>query len=146
VVLLVSFNKLNVEGGIMYKRILSAVLAVLLINLISYAQAGVGEKPNGDKAADKIFSTVVRLGVDGSRLVKVILRDGTELTGYIRETNNDDFVLLGDGIGTTTKLTYRQVKQVKPYQSRARKVGNVLGYVVFFGVIAAMFVGYMRNE
>lgn len=126
----------------MHKRILSAVLAVLLINLISYAQAGVGEKPNDGKAADRIFSTVVRLGVDGSRLVRVILRDGTELTGYIREITNDDFVLLGHEIGTTTKLTYRQVKQVKPYKSR----GRILGYVVLVGVIAAMFVGYMRNE
>ena len=130
----------------MHNRILSTVLAVLLINLISYAQARVDEKPNDDKAADKIFSTVFRLGVDGSRLVKVILRDGTELTGYIRDINDDDFVLVGDGSGTVNKLTYRQVKQVKPYQSRGKKVGSVLGYVLFFGVIAAMFYGYMQNE
>jgi hypothetical protein len=123
---------------VMHKRILSAVLAVLSINLISYAQA----KPNDDKAADKIFSTVVRLGVDGSRLVKVVLRDGTELTGYIRDINDDDFVLLGDEIGTTTKLTYRQVKQVKPYKSR----GRFLGYAVFVGLIATMFVVNMRKE
>lgn len=130
----------------MHKRILSAVLAVLLINLISYAQAGVGVKPNDDKAADKIFSTVFKLGVDASRLVKVILRDGTELKGYIREINNDDFVLVGDGTGTANKLTYRQVKQVKPYQSRGRKVGSALGYVLFFGIITAMVVPYMLKE
>jgi thymidine phosphorylase len=130
---------------VMHKRILSAVLAVLTINLVSHAQAGVGAKPKDVQAADKIFSTVVRLGVDANRLVKVTLRDGSELTGYIREINNDDFVLVGDETGTVHKLTYAQVKQVKPYQSRGRKVGSVIGYVAIFGIIVAMSIGYMRK-
>lgn len=127
----------------MSKRIFSLVLTFLLINFVCSAQTAV--QPNDNKEVGKIYSTVFRLGVDGSRLVKVTLRDGTVVKGYIREINDDDFVLVGEETGKVNRLAYQQVKDVKRSESRVRKVGNVLGYVLFFGVIGAMAVGYMRK-
>lgn len=129
----------------MYRRILSAVLAVLLMNLVCYAQTG-ATTTKDEKEAGKVYSTVFRLGVDGSRPVKVTMRDGTKLIGYIREINDDDFVLVADEIRTVNRLTYRQVKNVKPYESKRKRVGSALGYGLFFGMIVAMFYGYMQKE
>lgn len=129
----------------MHRRILSAVLAALLMNLVCYAQTGAATA-QGDKEADKVYATVFRLGVDGSRPVKVTMRDGTKLIGYIREINDDEFVLVADETRAVNRLTYTQVKQVKPYESKRRKVGSALGYGLFFGWIVGMFVVYMRDE
>ena len=129
----------------MHNRILSAALVVLLINLACKAQTG-AVTAKEDKEADKIYSIVFRLGIDGSRPVKVTLRDGTKLIGYIREINDDDFVLVAEETRTGNRLTYKQVRQLKPYESKGRKVGNAVGYVLFFGIIVANFVVNMRNE
>ena len=129
----------------MHRRILSAVLAVLLMNLVCYAQTGAATAKE-DKEADTVYSTVFRLGVDGSRPVKVTMRDGIELIGYIREINDDDFALVADENSAVNRLTYRQVKNVKPYKSKGRKLGSALAYGLLFGVIVANFVVNMRNE
>jgi hypothetical protein len=141
VVLLASLRRRK----IMHRRILAAVLCLLLINLACYAQTSTAVAKD-DKEADKIYSTVFRLGVNGSRPVKVTMRDGIELIGYIREINNNDFVLVAEGNSSVNRLAYGQVKNVKPYKSKSRRAGSVLGYSLFFGMIVAMFYGYMQKE
>lgn len=129
----------------MHRRILSAALAVLLINLVCYAQCQSVPKTKEDEETDRVISAVYKIGLGTRTVMKILLRDGRELTGYITEAREESFVLVDAGSGAAITLTYQQVKQVKPFQSRRRKVGSVLGYVLFTGIIVANFVGYMKK-
>jgi hypothetical protein len=143
--LVVSFTNFIVEGGHVHKRILSAVLAALLMNLVCYAQRQVGPKTKEDEEADKIFASVFPLSLEPGTLVKVRLRDGTELKGYIIEANVENFSIVPPESQSVTKLRYQQVKDVKRYRSRGRKIGSFIGYAGLIYIIVGMAVGYARK-
>jgi hypothetical protein len=126
----------------MHNRILSAALAALLVNLVCYGQGN----PKEVEAAAKVKAAVFKIGAGSDTLVKVRLRDGTELKGYISEANEDGFVMAGGGNGSAASLKYHQVKQVKPFQSRGRKFGNIAGYVALFALIAVLGISYARKD
>ena len=46
-------------------------------------------------------------------LVRVKLRDGTKLAGYVSEANENSFVIVDSKTGAATNVPYPQVKQVK---------------------------------
>jgi len=135
----------------MHKRILAAALVVLLVNLVCYAQGQAGPKTKEDEETDKVISAVFKIGLGTRALMKIVLRDGRELKGYITEANEETFVLHAAESRAAITLKYEQVKQAKkakpakPFQSRRRKVGSILGYVLFFGIIVANIIGYARK-
>ena len=130
----------------MHKRILSAALAALLVNLVCYGQGEAGFKPKEVEAAAKVKAAVLKIGAGSGTLVKVRLRDGTEFKGYISEANEEGFVMVGGGTGSATSLTYQQVKQVKPFQSRWKKFGSFAGYAALLALIAVVGISYARKD
>lgn len=126
----------------MLKRLLSIFLVFLSVNIICDAQRPAGTTPTDiEKETDKVISNVYKIGLNTGTLMKVVLRDGTELTGYINEANQESFVLVNDTGGAIT-LTYERVKLVKKYTSKRRKIGSIIGYAGFAAIIVAWTVGY----
>lgn len=127
----------------MYRRILSVTLVALLVNLACFAQNEPDPTPQQVKAAAKVRSKVLDLG-DGTH-ARVRLFNGTEYRGYLTEVGLEGFVIEGGEVLVATRLTYYQIRDVKPITSRGRRIGAVAGYVLFFGIIAANVVGYTRK-
>ena len=127
----------------MCKRILAAALVALLFNLICFAQGQSDPTPEQVKAAAKVRSKALDLGA-GSH-VRVRLHDRTEYKGYIVDLTFEGFVIEGGETLVPVRLTYYQIRDIKPITSRGRQIGAVAGYVLFFGIIVANVVGYARK-
>lgn len=118
---------------------------VLVLNCLCYAQGQTDPTPEQIKAAAKVRSDVLNLRGRAWVLMRVRLHDGTEYKSYIKEVTLDSFVINGGDINVATRFTYYQVRSVKPYISRGKRVGAVVGYVLLFGIIAAGAIGYARK-
>lgn len=127
----------------MYKRILSAALVLLLINFVCFAQSEPEPTPQQVKAAAKVRSKALDLGA-GSH-VRVRLLDRTEYKGYIVDLTFEGFVIEGGETPVPTRLTYYQIRDIKPIRSKGRQIGAVAGYVLFFGIIVVNAIGYARQ-
>src|SRR5205807_8424139 len=97
----------------MFKQILALTLAVMLVQLTGSARV-IARTPTEKDArfVEKVKAGIAKLGTGKDALVKVKLRDGTKLSGYIREANDNSFVVVAK-TGEVTKVPYPQVKQAK---------------------------------
>ena len=115
----------------MLKKLLSLVLIGLLINLVEAVP--VYANPKGDAEArdvKKVKEGILRLGTGEVARVKVKLRDGTKLAGYISEANENSFVVVDAKNGTPTTIPYPQVKQVKGNNlSTGAQIAIVAGFI-----------------
>ena len=130
----------------MYKRILPAALAALLVNLVCYAPVAAASQAKEIETTAKVKAAVFKIGADSGTPVKVKLRDGTKLKGYISEAGEEGFVIVDSETGSPTRLTYLQVTQVKRVGSWAKKFGNYAGYVALFGLMTVLYISYARKD
>lgn len=127
----------------MCKRILRAITAGLLVNLLCCAPAAADSK--SEAAAAKVKAAVFKIGTGPGAVVKVRLRDKTRLKGYIREADEEGFVVVDWETGTATRVAYSQAKEVRQFKSRDILTAERLGGVVTLAVIIAIGVGYVRK-
>jgi len=64
-------------------------------------------------STEKVKAAIAKLGTGPSAQVEIKLRDKSKLKGYIKEANEERFVLVSDTTGAATEVAYPQVKQVK---------------------------------
>ena len=95
----------------MFKKHLSLVFAVLIINLTLGGSAFASAKV--EKAAEKVKTSIVKLGTGKDAKVEVKLKDGTKLKGYVSQINENSFVVINEKTGVTTEVPYPNAKQVK---------------------------------
>jgi hypothetical protein len=62
---------------------------------------------------EKVKAAIAKLGTGPSAQVEIKLRDKSKLRGYIKEANEERFILVSTGTGDSTEVAYPQVKQVK---------------------------------
>jgi hypothetical protein len=97
----------------MFKKLLSALLVGLLIQLACIQPASAATNPEKDaRLAEKVKAGVAGLGTGPQAVIEVKLRDKTKLKGYISEATDDYFVVV-DATGNPTQVAYPQVKSVK---------------------------------
>ena len=92
----------------------------------------------------KVKAAIAKLGTDPSAQVRVTLRDKNKLKGYIKEANEDHFVLVNE-TGATTEIAYPQVKQVKGHNlSMGAKVaiGVGIAFVILLIVLKDRISSY----
>lgn len=66
-----------------------------------------------DAHTEKVKAAIAKLGTGPSAQIEIKLRDKSKLKGYIKEANQDHFVLVSSATGSATEVAYPQVKQVK---------------------------------
>ena len=96
----------------MFMKTISFILIGLILNLVFYPISIRANQTQDDKDAklvEKIKKETAKLGVNEK--VKVKLKDGTKLKGYITEIKDQYFVVTNNGQSTT--IQYSQAKQVK---------------------------------
>jgi hypothetical protein len=62
---------------------------------------------------EKVKAAIAKLGTGPSAQVEIKLRDKSKLRGYIKEANEERFILVSTVTGDSTEVAYPQVKQVK---------------------------------
>lgn len=111
-------------------RISLLVLAVLVNSQFMLAQAKEGKSP------ERVKAEVLKRGTGEKAKVKVKLRNGSEVRGYIRKADQDTFDIHGKNNANVT-LAYADVLSVrKPGMSRGAKIGIAAGGAAL--VIAAL--------
>jgi hypothetical protein len=98
----------------MFRKILSFALTALLIQLAcAYpAFAGTDQKKEADQL-EKVRAGVANLGTGPDARVKVKLKDGLSLEGYISDSTEDRFTVTNLKTHLTNTVAYPQVKQIK---------------------------------
>ncbi len=122
----------------MFRKILSWMLA----GSMAFALLGappVAAKSKTEKEAQwaaKVKAGVARLGIGTEARVKVQLRNGRKLAGYIKEAGDETFVVADVKTGETATIPYPNVTQVKGHQlSKGAKIA-IISLSIAVGVLA----------
>jgi hypothetical protein len=122
----------------MLKKIVSGLLMLLVMNIATVAFAS-GNAEKEAKFTEKVKNEIARLGVGIDAKVKVKLKDGTKLKGYISEANNEQFVVV-DSNGKAASVPYPQAKQVK---GNNLSTGAKIAIGIGIAVVALLILGYV---
>ncbi len=123
----------------MFRKTLSLVLIVLLVNLVSVASVGAHSKEEArTRFVKKVKASILKLGTGTQARVEIKLLDKTKLKGYISEVGDEHFVVVDAGTGIPTTVPYPQVAQVKGNNlSTGAKVAITVGLFAFLLIMLA---------
>ena len=76
-----------------------------------------GSAQKETRHARKTRGIISSLGVGPEALVKLKLRDKTELKGYVSKSAEQDFVVTDRTTGVETTVTYEQVQKIDKWQA-----------------------------
>lgn len=93
------------------KKIISLTLITLLTQMLFVHSTFAGTK--GEKFAEKVKAEVAKLGTGTDAKIKVKLKDGTKIKGYIMEADENQFVVMNSKTGQAVPVAYPQVGQAK---------------------------------
>lgn len=120
----------------MLKKIFLLLLAVLVIN--SLFLTNIFAKSKETEFAERVKTEIFKLGVGQDARVKIKLKGGIKLKGYISEANESQFNLTNIETGQVTPVSYPQVKQVKGNNlSSGVKIAIGVGIAIAFIIFAA---------
>ena len=91
------------------------LIVICSIMLVTSGRVALAANATAKEAAhtEKVKAAIAKLGTGPSAQVEIKLRDKSKLKGYIKEANEDNFVLVSSATGSATEVAYPQVKQVK---------------------------------
>jgi hypothetical protein len=98
----------------MFRKPLVVALTVLLLNLLSVAPVTASTGTEEEvRFSEKVKGEIVKLGTGPEARIEVRLRDKTKLKGYVRESDETQFVIVDAKTGVETTVPYPQVQKVK---------------------------------
>lgn len=122
----------------MFKKTLSMMLVVLLINLVGATSIYADTKAEKEaQFAAKVKEGIAKLGTGESALVKVKLRDNTKVKGYIKDAGNESFTVIDAKTGMETNIAYSNAKQIKG-NNLSTGVKVAIALAVLAGVLAIL--------
>jgi hypothetical protein len=126
----------------MFRKSLTIILAALLIQTLCVQSASAKSKEEERaQLTEKVRLGVLKLGVGRDARVEVTLQRRTKLAGYIREVNDDSFVVASVKTGAATTVAYADVTRVKGHNlSTGAKVGIGIGIGLGIALIAFLIV------
>lgn len=115
----------------------------LLLNLAIAPSAFVsGNTKKEVKLAEKVKTDIAKLGTGPDANVKLKLKDGTKIQGYVKEIGDDKFVVMDSKTGQTIPVLYLKVKQV-----RGNNLSKGVIIAIGFGaLIVLLFVLVARDK
>ena len=129
------------------KTIIWLLIAVLVSNVNGFSRqtdspSASVQTPNETMRAAKAKADVERRGVGEQSRVRVTLRSGTQVKGYISKIDEYSFAVTNKKSGKVTMIAYEDVNEVERQGlSKAAKIlivsGIVAGTVVSLGVVLA---------
>lgn len=120
----------------MFRKIISLILIILLAASAVNAKA-IGDSPLEREAQRnaKVKETIRALGTGELARVRLKLKDGKKLEGYISESGEESFVVTTPRTGVTTTVAYPQVGQVRGHNlSTGAKIAIGVGILVVVAI------------
>lgn len=116
----------------MLKKFILTILLIIVGNLAvtPYIYAS-GNSEENVNFAKKVKMEIAKLGVGTDARIKVKLKDGTKLKGYVSEIKENSFTIIETKNGNAASVLYSQAKQVK---------GNNLSSEVIIGIGVVAFL------
>ena len=126
----------------MFRKALSLVLVGFLFGVAGLRLAYAGAKEEKEtRFAEKVKEGISKLGTGVEARVEVKLRNKTKLKGYVSKVSEDSFVIVDEKTGTTSTVSYAQVKQVKGKNlSTAAEIAIGVGVILLPIVIVVLLV------
>jgi len=126
----------------MFRKALSLVLVGFLFGVAGLRLAYAGAKEEKEtRFAEKVKEGISKLGTGVEARVEVKLRNKTKLKGYVSEASEDSFVIVDEKTGTTSTVSYAQVKQVKGKNlSTAAEIAIGVGVILLPIVIVLLLI------
>lgn len=123
----------------MLRRSMILTIFVLFLNLVlSPSVWASGNTEKGIKLAEKVKTNISKLGTGANARIKLKLKDGTKIKGYISEVSEDSLVVQNEKTGLSERIAYTSVKQVKGNNlSTGVKIAIGVGIFILVIVIAA---------
>jgi hypothetical protein len=130
----------------MFKRILTMVIAVLLIQAVCAQPISAASKAEKQaERTEKVRAGILKLGVGTDARVAIKLRDDVKLAGYISEAKSDSFVVTDMKTRAATTVAYGDVTQVKGHNigtGAKIAIGIGIGVGVTILVLWLIFLNY----
>lgn len=122
----------------MTKKLLSLTLAVLLAHVCAAVTSAKSKAEKEAEQAAKVRQGILKIGTGERTLVKLKLRDGTRLEGFVAAADEASFTVVNAKTGAAAVVAYPQVGQVKGNNlSTGAKVAIGVGIAVL--VIAVLY-------
>ena len=120
----------------MLKKIFLMTIVTLVVNLTIVPFAFASDKAEKEaKFAEKVKTEITKLGVGKDARIKVKLKDGTKLKGYVSEIKDSEFVVTDLKTGTSTSVAYSNAKQVK-----GNNLSSSVVIAIGVGVVVVIFL------
>lgn len=116
---------------------LVSLLMVMVLLVSSYGTAGAQGTSSSQTQIEKNRAKVRKIGIGERAKIRVHLLDGTTYEGYVREANEDNFVIV-DKQGSPHIILYKDVKEVK--SRRGRSTGAKIGTGIAIYAVAVLGV------
>ena len=131
------------------KKHLSIILIVSLVSLATGVQAFArGSGKDAVPQAEKIKAKIAKLGTGEKAKVRIKLRSGERLKGYISSAGENDFAITDKKSGQTKTVLYSDVIEArKPGLSKGTKIAIVvvIGVVATAAILALVIANTFPN-
>lgn len=99
------------------KKFISLMLIGLILNSVFYVSSASGTVVPNDsikeaKMTAKLKNELTKIGIGKESKVEVKLNDGTKISGYLSELNEEDFVVV-DSNDDSKRIRYGNVRKAK---------------------------------
>lgn len=96
----------------MLKTNISVLIAILTFQMLFIAPV-FGQNLSGEAQTAEIKAAIKKRGTGEKSKIKIKMRDGREVKGWIAELNADDFVVTDSKSGNRTTILYSDAAKVK---------------------------------
>jgi hypothetical protein len=122
------------------KKILTLTLAVLLMQTVFVHQTFAEIKE--EKFVGKVRTEIAKLGTGTDAKVKIKLKDGTKIKGYVMEAGENQFFVMNSKKGQAVPVAYSQVGQVKGNNlSKGAKIAIYVAVAVGIVALVSLIAG-----
>lgn len=130
----------------MFRKILSVLIIVLLMQSLSAATVFAAQTRDDEQAVENVRIKVAKQGLGDKARVTVRMKDGTKVKGFIAQAGADDFTVRDRKTGEPTLIRYRDVAKLESNRGHSTLrnvlIGVGVGVGAFLAVIAIIFAHY----
>lgn len=123
----------------MFKKIATLILLGFVLNLFFYTPLRANNSVKESKNARKVKNEIIKLGSGTQSIVKLKLRDKSELQGYVKEIGDESFTVVDRQSNKETEVSYAKVKKARGQNySTGQKILIVVGLIFLVGMIVGI--------
>ena len=130
----------------MFRKILSFLVVMLLVNSLSGAAAFAAQQSDEAEAVEKVILKVEKQGFGDKARVTVRMKDGTKVKGFISQAGANDFTVRNRKTGEPTLIRYSDVAKLENNRGHSTLRNILIGVGVGVGAFLALIAITIAND